>query len=309
MRPDANFVDASDPQSWLLGRVNRIYSSSGASAADAELFRQGRLHHRLTRTKASCRTSPTESSPMSPTLDGFSRLPKLRLAALLCARAISLAGCGVNYASNDGVPAGDYHERLSDRAWRGADLARRLSGRRRRARRPVGRRDSAASPQRYQALGSGRIAILAPAAERERDGTAIDQIRRALRRRGPARLCRRRLLPDPERSDRSLRRCGWSSRAEGDGAGALRPMAERSRLRRLDRRAGRTRPTRTSAAPRSRRCAAQVDDPRDLVQSPRHSAPATSRCGCGRSTTCATARIRAPTGRPSSRRSAKSEGD
>lgn len=29
VRPDENFVDASDPQSWLLGRVNRIYSSSG----------------------------------------------------------------------------------------------------------------------------------------------------------------------------------------------------------------------------------------------------------------------------------------
>ena len=29
-RPDDNFKDASDPQSWLLGRVNRIYSSAGA---------------------------------------------------------------------------------------------------------------------------------------------------------------------------------------------------------------------------------------------------------------------------------------
>ncbi len=29
-RPDQNFQDASDPQSWLLGRVNRIYSTSGA---------------------------------------------------------------------------------------------------------------------------------------------------------------------------------------------------------------------------------------------------------------------------------------
>ena len=30
VRPDANFAEASDPQAWLLGRVNRIYSSSGA---------------------------------------------------------------------------------------------------------------------------------------------------------------------------------------------------------------------------------------------------------------------------------------
>ena len=29
-RPDDNFKDASDPQAWLLGRVNRIYSSAGA---------------------------------------------------------------------------------------------------------------------------------------------------------------------------------------------------------------------------------------------------------------------------------------
>ena len=30
VRPDANFKEASDPQAWLLGRVNRIYSTSGA---------------------------------------------------------------------------------------------------------------------------------------------------------------------------------------------------------------------------------------------------------------------------------------
>ena len=28
VRPDQNFQDASDPQTWLLGRVNRIYSAS-----------------------------------------------------------------------------------------------------------------------------------------------------------------------------------------------------------------------------------------------------------------------------------------
>ena len=30
VRPDQNFGDASDPQAWFLGRVNRIYSTSGA---------------------------------------------------------------------------------------------------------------------------------------------------------------------------------------------------------------------------------------------------------------------------------------
>jgi pilus assembly protein CpaC len=29
VRPDQNFAESSDPQAWLLGRVNRIYSSSG----------------------------------------------------------------------------------------------------------------------------------------------------------------------------------------------------------------------------------------------------------------------------------------
>jgi pilus assembly protein CpaC len=31
VKPDANYVDATDPQSWLLGRVNRLYSSTGNS--------------------------------------------------------------------------------------------------------------------------------------------------------------------------------------------------------------------------------------------------------------------------------------
>jgi pilus assembly protein CpaC len=26
-RPDDNFRDASDPQAWLLGRINRLYAS------------------------------------------------------------------------------------------------------------------------------------------------------------------------------------------------------------------------------------------------------------------------------------------
>jgi pilus assembly protein CpaC len=31
VRPDANFNDATDPQTWLLGRVNKIYSTVGTS--------------------------------------------------------------------------------------------------------------------------------------------------------------------------------------------------------------------------------------------------------------------------------------
>ena len=31
VKPDANFTDASDPQTWLLGRVNRLYSNAGST--------------------------------------------------------------------------------------------------------------------------------------------------------------------------------------------------------------------------------------------------------------------------------------
>jgi pilus assembly protein CpaC len=31
VKPDSNYSDASDPQTWLLGRVNRLYSSTGNS--------------------------------------------------------------------------------------------------------------------------------------------------------------------------------------------------------------------------------------------------------------------------------------
>jgi pilus assembly protein CpaC len=30
VKPDANYVDATDPQSWLLGRVNRLYGSGNS---------------------------------------------------------------------------------------------------------------------------------------------------------------------------------------------------------------------------------------------------------------------------------------
>ena len=30
-RPDDGFADASDPQAWFLGRVNKLYSSPGAT--------------------------------------------------------------------------------------------------------------------------------------------------------------------------------------------------------------------------------------------------------------------------------------
>ena len=56
-RPDANFQEASDPQAWLLGRVNRIYSTSGNLQPMPAYTGNSRIHHRLTPRRA-----PTEIS-------------------------------------------------------------------------------------------------------------------------------------------------------------------------------------------------------------------------------------------------------
>jgi pilus assembly protein CpaD len=109
-----------------------------------------------------------------------SGLPSLRLAALLCATAIPLAGCGsANYASNDTVPISDYHARypfVLAEAPTALDVYT-VGGGGIDAQSVADIRGFAA---RYQSLGEGRIAILAPAGARGRDGKAIDQIRRAL---------------------------------------------------------------------------------------------------------------------------------
>ena len=44
-RPDDGFAAASDPQSDLLGSINRIYGVAGRVDPDANLPRQLRLHH------------------------------------------------------------------------------------------------------------------------------------------------------------------------------------------------------------------------------------------------------------------------
>jgi pilus assembly protein CpaD len=119
-----------------------------------------------------------ESLPMSLLLRR--RLPHRQLgsAALLIAATVSLAGCGVNYASNDSVPPGDYHARFPIVV---ADAPTALDVY------PTGGAldqqsidNIRAFAQRYREFGDGRIVILAPASERGRDGRVIDQIRRAL---------------------------------------------------------------------------------------------------------------------------------
>ena len=177
----------------------------------------------------------------------------------------------------------------------GADDPRRLSDRRR-ARPAVDRRTSAPSPQRYREFGDGRIAILAPAGERGRDARAIDQIRRALAGAGLRGYVAVGSYPDADATPRFAGQAGVPG-PEGDGARRSAASGRPTSPRALDRRLEERRPTPISAAPPRSMLAAQVDDPRDLAQSARQRPRPTSRCGCGRSATCATARIPAPTGR------------
>ena len=119
-----------------------------------------------------------ERLPMSSLLPRRSPVRPLSCAALLLAATTSLAGCGVNYASNDSVPPSDYHARFPivvaeapttlDVYPTGGALDQQSID------------NIRAFAQRYREFGDGRIAILAPAGERGRDARAIDQIRRAL---------------------------------------------------------------------------------------------------------------------------------
>ena len=44
-RPDDNFADANDPQAWLLGRVNKLYSTTDNPEAAAHFNgRVGFIH-------------------------------------------------------------------------------------------------------------------------------------------------------------------------------------------------------------------------------------------------------------------------
>jgi pilus assembly protein CpaD len=124
---------------------------------------------------------PSIAKERLPMLSLFPRrapVRQLSCAALLVAATALLAGCGANYASNDSIPTGDYHDRypivlaqapttLDVFPISGALDAQSIASVR-------------AFAQRYREFGSGRIAILAPAGERGRDAHAIDQIRGAL---------------------------------------------------------------------------------------------------------------------------------
>jgi pilus assembly protein CpaD len=107
-----------------------------------------------------------------------SRNPPFGWVLLAGLAALPLAGC-VDYASNEGVPQGDYHERhpiVLAQAPTTLDVY------------PVGGggldSQSVAEirrfAQRYRALGTSQITILAPAGQRERNSRIINQIRRTL---------------------------------------------------------------------------------------------------------------------------------
>jgi pilus assembly protein CpaD len=108
----------------------------------------------------------------------FSRA--LPLAGLMraCLAAAPLAGCGVDYASNDPALLGDYHKQhpiVLAQAPATLDVY------------PVGQGLDAQSvanirnfAERYREFGSGRITILAPNDSSGRDSRVVDQIRRTL---------------------------------------------------------------------------------------------------------------------------------
>jgi len=92
--------------------------------------------------------------------------------------ASPLAGCGANYASNDGVEPGDYHQRHPIVLAQAPTTLEVF---------PVGGGLDAQSAHeirafaaRYRDLGTGQITILAPAGQREASGRVVDEIRRTL---------------------------------------------------------------------------------------------------------------------------------
>ena len=173
-----------------------------------------------------------ESHPMSSLLSRCFAVRPLSCAALLLAATTSLAGCGVNYASNDSVPPGDYHARFPivvaeaptalDVYPTGGALDQQSID------------NIHAFAQRYREFGDGRIAILAPAGERGRDARTIDQIRRTLASAGLRGYVSVGSYPDAE-ANRAPGQVGVSG-TEGDGAGTMRRMADRPRLGRHHRR-------------------------------------------------------------------------
>jgi len=116
---------------------------------------------------------PKPSNARKPSMGALPAILSLGLAAF------SVSGClGTQYASNDEVAFVDYHERhpiVMEHAPTTLDLY------------PVGGRIDSLSAlsiksfaERYREFGSGQVAILTPAAGRDRDGAIVGEIRQKL---------------------------------------------------------------------------------------------------------------------------------
>jgi pilus assembly protein CpaD len=127
-----------------------------------------------------CATAPINEGPTMSinATRPLSRTLPLGWALAAALAASPLAGCGVDYASNDSVEPGDYHQRhpiVLAEAPTTLDVY------------PVGggldkqsRDNISAFAARYRALGVGRITILGPAGQPDGNRRVLDDIRRAL---------------------------------------------------------------------------------------------------------------------------------
>jgi pilus assembly protein CpaD len=204
-----------------------------------------------------------ESLPMSSQHPRRSPLRPFSLATLLVAAATSLAGCGTDYASNDSTPSGDYHTRhpivlaqapTTLDVYPVADAIDQQSI-----------ADIHVFAQRYREFGAGRIAILAPASERGRDARAIDQIRRALAGSGLRGYVMVGSYPDADATRASPVRLAFQGlKATTPGQCGLWPSDLASGAS-IDTWKNDTYPNFGCATQAT--LAAQVADPRDLVQS------------------------------------------
>ena len=96
----------------------------------------------------------------------------------LGACAVSLSACVTDYASNDSVPAGDYHERFPivlAQAPTSVDVFPVGGGID-----PLSVAKIRAFAERYRELGTGQITILAPASRRYGGSNVVNEIRRTL---------------------------------------------------------------------------------------------------------------------------------
>jgi pilus biogenesis lipoprotein CpaD len=179
VRPDQNFQDASDPQSWFLGRVNRIYSTSRSlQPRPGYSGKIGFINSRPCRASPEIFSKLRRTALMAALRDARSMFTAQVLKLTLVAAAASaLSGCGVQYASSDPAFPGDFQERhpiVVAAAPTSVDLY------------PVGgvldERSIAnirAFAERYRRYGAGAVVIQTPAGVNP-NSIAVHEIRRAL---------------------------------------------------------------------------------------------------------------------------------